>query len=216
MSSLIADLRFAVRSFVRQPGATALVVFTLGLAVAANTAVFALVDAVFFRSLPYPHANRLVDLNEQAPSWGLEFTGVNYADFDAWRKNTRTFAGMALWDDAAFNVSDGNGAARLDGQFVTYDMPAVLDIKPVIGRAFTKEEDVPKGPNVVMIGYGLWQTRFAGSRDVLGGRELVLLPPGDHLLAGDQFPRPRLWSIVDWLPAWAREVRSAGRKSNGL
>ncbi len=168
MSSLVADLRFAIRSFSRQPGATALVVFTLSLAVAANTAVFALVDAVFFRSLPYPNASQLVDVNETAPSWGLDFTSVNYPDFDTWRKNTRAFAGIALFDGAAFNVADGNEALRLDGQFVTYDLASVLGIRPVLGRTFTKEEDVPNGPNVVMIGYGLWQTRFAGARDVLG------------------------------------------------
>ena len=168
MSSLLADLRFAVRSFSRQPGATALVVFTLSLAVAANTAVFALVDGVFFRSLPYPNASRLVDVNEMAPSWGLDFTSVNYPDFDTWRRNTRAFAGIALFDDAAFNVADGNDAVRLDGQFVTYDLANVLGIRPVLGRTFTKEEDVPNGPNVVMIGHGLWQTRFAGSRDVIG------------------------------------------------
>ena len=168
MTSLVADLRFAVRSFSRQPGPTALVIFTLALAVAANTAVFALVDAVFFRALPYPNASRLVDVNEMAPSWGLDFTSVNYPDFDTWRKNTRAFAGIALFDDAAFNVADGNEAVRLDGQFVTYDLANVLGIRPVLGRTFTKEEDVPKGPNVVMIGYGLWETRFAGSRDVIG------------------------------------------------
>ncbi len=168
MSSLVADLRFAMRSFARQPGATALVVFTLALAVAANTAVFALVDAVFFRPLPYPHASRLVELNEEAPAWGLTFTSVNYPDFDTWRSSARTFEGMALWENATFNVSDGNTAERLDGQIVTYDMANVLGIRPVLGRTFTKEEDVPRGPNVVMIGYGLWQTRFAGSSDVIG------------------------------------------------
>ena len=167
MSSLVADLRFAMRSFARQPGATALVVFTLALAVAANTAVFALVDAVFFRPLPYPHASRLVDLNEEAPTWGLTFTSINYPDFDTWRSSARTFEGMALWDNATFNVSDGNSAERLDGQFVTYDMAKVLGIRPVLGRTFTKEEDAPRGPNVAMIGYGLWQTRFAGARDVI-------------------------------------------------
>jgi putative ABC transport system permease protein len=168
MSSLIADLRFAIRSFSRQPGATALVVCTLALAVAANTAVFALVDAVFFRSLPYANPSRLVDINEQAPAWGLEFTGVNYPDFDTWRANARAFEGMALWDDGSFNVADGNEATRIDGQYVTYDLAKVLGIRPIIGRTFTKEEDVPKGPNVVMIGYGLWQTRFGGARDVIG------------------------------------------------
>ena len=168
MHSFFSDLRFAMRSFARQPGATALVIITLALAVGANTAVFALVDAVFFRPLPYPNSNRLVDLNETAPKWGLDFTSVNYPDFDQWRKASRSFEAMALWQNASFNVSDGANPERLDGQFVTYDMPQALGIRPILGRSFTREEDVPKGPNVVMISYGLWQTRFGGTRDVLG------------------------------------------------
>ena len=76
MPSFVADLRFAIRSSLRKPAATALVVATLALAVAANTAVFALVDAVFFRPLPYQNASRLEDLNEQAPKWNLEFVGI--------------------------------------------------------------------------------------------------------------------------------------------
>ena len=108
MHSFFSDLRFAIRSFARQPGATALVIITLALAVGANTAVFALVDAVFFRPLPYPNANRLVDLNEMAPKWGLDFTGINYPDFDQWRKASRSFEAMALWSGSSFNVSDGS------------------------------------------------------------------------------------------------------------
>src|SRR5262249_48222726 len=98
MSFLLADLRFAIRSFSRQRGATALVVLTLSLAVAANVAVFALVDAVFVRPLPYPNASRLVDINERAPKWGLDFTSVNYPDFDTWRNSARAFESMALWN----------------------------------------------------------------------------------------------------------------------
>jgi predicted permease len=168
MPSVIADLRFALRSSMRQPAATALVVATLALAVAANTAVFALVDAVFFRPLPYPNATRLVDLNEQAPKWNLEFTGVSYADFDQWRRGTRLFEGIAVWDETAVNVSDANGSERVDGQVVSWDMAQVLGIRPVLGRTFTKEEDIPNGPAVVMLGYGTWQTRFGGASEVIG------------------------------------------------
>ncbi len=166
--SLISDLRFALRAFARQPGATALIIGTLGLAVAANTAVFALVDAVFFRSLPYPHASRLIDLNATAPKWGLEFTGVSYNDFKIWNRDARLFDGMALWEETAVNVSDGSSSERVDGQAVTYNLGTVLGIEPVVGRSFLREEDVPRGPNVVMIGYGLWQTRFGGLRSVIG------------------------------------------------
>jgi predicted permease len=168
MTSVAADLRFAVRSSLRQPGATALIIGTLALAVAANTAVFALVDAVFFRPLPYPHASRLVDLNEQAPKWNLEFVGITYHDFDVWQKSTRDFAGMAVWEDVSVNVSDGSTAARLDGQVVSHDMTRVLGLTPVLGRTFTVDEHVPKGPHVVMLGYDTWQTRYAGAGDVVG------------------------------------------------
>jgi predicted permease len=168
MSFILSDIRFAWRSFARQPGATALIVTTLALAIAANTAVFAVVDAVFVRSLPYPNASRLVDLNETAPRWGLDFTGINFPDFVAWRTRARAFESMGLWDDSGYNVYIGNTAERMDGQQVTYDLPQALGIRPVLGRSFTAAEDVPKGPDVVMIGYGVWQDRFAGSRDVIG------------------------------------------------
>jgi hypothetical protein len=69
MRSVLADLRFAARSFGRQPGATALIFVTLTLGVAANTAVFAIVDGLFLRPFPFPQPDRLAYVNERAPSW---------------------------------------------------------------------------------------------------------------------------------------------------
>ena len=121
MQSFVSDLRFAVRSFARQKGATALVLFTLTLAVAANSAVFALLDGFFFRPFPFPNADRLVYVNEQAPQWNLEFTGINYPDFDLWRKNQRAFESIAAYGPDSFNVSDGELAERIRGLWVTHD-----------------------------------------------------------------------------------------------
>ena len=168
MRSFLADLRFAIRSFSRQPGPTALIVLTLTLGIAANTAVFAIVDGLFLRPFPFPNADRLVYLNERAPSWNLEFTGINYPDFHTWRERARTFDGMALWTGTSVNLADASGADRVEGLAVTYDFAATLGIRPVLGRTFTKEEDGPAPSRVVMLGYGLWQSRFAGARDVVG------------------------------------------------
>ena len=168
MRSFFADLRFAVRSFSRQPGPTALIVLTLTLGIAANTAVFALVDGLFLRPFPFREPDQLVYLNERAPSWNLEFTGINYPDFHTWRARARTFDSMALWATTSINLADGSGAERATGLAVTYDFPKVLGIKPVLGRTFTKEEDGPTPSRVVMIGTRLWQTRFSGHRDVVG------------------------------------------------
>jgi len=168
MRSFLADLRFAFRSFGRQPGATALIVVTLMLGVAANTAVFAIVDGLFLRPFPFPEPGRLVYLNERAPTWNLDFTGINYPDFHTWRERASTFESMALWAETSVNLADPSGAERVDGLAVTYDFPKTLGIRPVLGRTFTKEEDGPTPGRVVVLGYGLWQTRFAGSRDVVG------------------------------------------------
>ncbi|HEU4631338.1 MAG TPA: ABC transporter permease [Gemmatimonadaceae bacterium] len=199
MRSVLADLRFAARSFGRQKGATAVVLVTLTLAVAANVAVFTLVNALFLRPFPFPQPDRLVYLNEQAPRWNLEFTGINYPDFDAWRRGTHRFAAMALMDQGSVNLADGATAERVQAAWVTYDMPAVLGVRPVLGRTFTKEEDVPDGPEIVVIGYGLWQSHFGGAPDVVGRTLRVnsaprtvigVLPPAAEFPGGVQL----------WLP----------------
>ena len=168
MRSFLADLRFAFRSFGRQPGATALIVLTLTLGVAANTAVFAIVDGLFLRPFPFPNPDRLVYLNERAPTWNLEFTNINYPDFNTWRERASAFESMALWGETSVNLADASGAERVDGLAVTYDFAKTLGIRPVLGRTFTKEEDGATPSRVVVLGYGLWQTRFAGSREVVG------------------------------------------------
>ena len=199
MRSFISDLRFAIRSFARQPGTTALVVLTLALGVAANTAVFAIVDGVFLRPFPFPQPDRLVYLNERAPSWNLEFTNINYPDFHTWRQRARAFDGMALFGNASVNLADATGADRADGLVVTYDFPKVLGIRPVLGRTFTPEEDVPDGPRVVVIGYGLWQTRLGGDPDVIGKPLRINSVP--HSIIGVLPPEAEFPGDVQfWLP----------------
>lgn len=168
LSRVSTEVRLALRAFARHPGTTSLLVGTLTLAISASSSILAVVDAVYFRSLPYGNASRLVNLNETAPKWDLPFAGVNFPDFVAWRKRAHAFESMGLWSNASFNVSDGSTPERLEGQQVTYDLARTLGIRPVLGRAFTREEDVPNGPNVVMIAYSFWQSRYGGSRAVIG------------------------------------------------
>ena len=169
VSFFFADVRFALRTFRRQPASTALLVFTLALAVAANTVIFALVDGVFFRPFPYSHPNQLVYLNETAPRWNLDFTGINYPDFVSWRDRTRTFQAMAEWQDETVILDGAQTAERVPAASTTYDLPAVLGIHPVAGRFFTADEDKPNAPHVVLLSYALWKSRFAGRADAVGG-----------------------------------------------
>ncbi|HEX2443742.1 MAG TPA: ABC transporter permease [Vicinamibacterales bacterium] len=162
------DLRYALRSIARQKTATALVLLMLSLGIAANVAVFSLVNGLFLRPFAFPEQDRLVFINETAPKWNLEIVGINYPDFHTWREGVKLFEGIAIWDGQAFNLSTSTGAERIRGAVVTHDLAKVLGIRPILGRDFVPEEDKPKGPPVVLITEGVWRERFGGRPDVLG------------------------------------------------
>ncbi|MCG8459605.1 MAG: ABC transporter permease, partial [Holophagales bacterium] len=121
-----------------------------------------------------------VILDEQAPRWGLDRTGVCYTDFHYWREGNHSFESMALVKSRSFNLvvdggePDGGGAAgearaeRIDGARVTHDLMDVLGIGPQRGRMFDAGEDRDGGAPVALIGHSLWQRLFAGSPDAIG------------------------------------------------
>ncbi len=168
-----SDTRYAYRSLTRQKLGTGLVIAMLALGIGANVAVFSLINGLFLRPFPFPEPERLVYINEAAPRWNLETTGVNYADFWRWHEDQHAFEAIALYDTRSFNAATDAGADRIDGAAVTADFAKVLRIAPAIGRMFTPDEDKPKGPQVALIGHALWQERFGGRPDVLG-KELRL------------------------------------------
>jgi putative ABC transport system permease protein len=163
-----SDVRYAWRALNHHKFGTAIVVAMLGLGIGANIAVFTLINGLFLEPLPFPAPDRLVYVNETAPRWNLETTGITYADFAQWQKDQQAFEAIATFNRRSFNVASGDGADRMEGASVSADFARVLGIEPVIGRMFTAEEDRPKGPNVALIGTSLWHERFGGRNDVLG------------------------------------------------
>ena len=189
------DLKFGGRAFLRQPGSTFLAVLMLSLGIAATTAVFTLADGIFLRPLPFPDSDRLVYLDESAPRWNLEFTGINYKDFEMWRERTTTFESMATYDVGTINLVAGATVDRVIAVAATHDLLPTLGLDPILGRGFTAAEDAPGGDPVALIGYDLWRSRFAGRSDVLGE---TLKVDGE------------LRTIVGVLPPEARVVEDAG------
>lgn len=165
---ILADVRFALRTLRRQPAVSLLVVGMLALGIAASTAVFSLINGLYLRPLPFPDADRLVYLNEQAPRWNLEFTGINYPDFVRWREGAQQFEWMALVDNGEVNYADGGGATRLNAAWITQDFFGVLGVGALLGRTFELEEHVPNGPRVAVLSRDLWRSRFGADPSIVG------------------------------------------------
>ena len=201
-----SDVRYALRSLWRQKFATSLVILMLGLGIAANVAVFSLVNGLFFRPFPFDEADRLVFINERAPKWNLDMTGVNFPDFDQWRRGQQMFDAIAVWGSSSLNLAEGNSAERILAAEVSYEFADVLRIRPLLGRMFTAEEDKPGGQAVTLISHALWHERFSGNPSVLGktlklsGRVYTIigvLPIEAQAYPGDA----RLWIPMQGNPA---------------
>lgn len=198
------DLRFALRSFSRQPLPNALVAGMLALGIAANIVVFSLVNGLFLRPFPFPDADRLVYVNETAPRWDLETTGINFPDYAQWRSGITKFDGIALWSNAAVTLADDAVAERVEGALVTANFFDVLGVRPIAGRTFTAEDDRPGARRVILISEHLWRERLGGDPN-LEGKTLRL--NGVSMDVAGVMPRtasfpgsPRVWLAMQGNP----------------
>jgi putative ABC transport system permease protein len=173
MSSFLTDVRYTVRSVIRQPTYGVLVVLMMALAIAGNAAVFRVFNGLFLRPLPFEDAERLVDLDERAPRWDLEYTGMAYPDFVTWRRENRSFEEMGVFTTRGASLASDGPAEYVEVVQASHDVSAVLGFEPALGRFFTADEDRPEGPLVALLAHGFWEQRFGGDRDVVG-RSVVL------------------------------------------
>ncbi len=162
--------RYAARQLWKSPAFSITVIATLALCIGANTAIYSLVDALFFRPLAYPQADRLVLLTTVAHA--SEATEVDTSQDGTRWELVRDHA--SLLDSAVYG--GGNGVNLVAGGRVEYVQDQrvgahyfrVLGVKPLIGRDFSRAEDVPNGPPVAVLSYGLWQRLYHGDRSVVG------------------------------------------------
>lgn len=166
MRTLIQDLRYALRTFSKAPGFTAIAVATLTLGIGANTAIFSVVHAVLLRRLPYPEPERLLVVREhQARIGDMSVAWPNFLD---WRERARTLSAMAAYRLTQATVSGTREPELLQTGEVSAPFFSLLGAKPPLGRAFTDPDDRPGAPPTVVLSDELWRTRFGGDRAVIG------------------------------------------------
>lgn len=174
MDSLWQDIRYAVRALRKAPGVTVLVVGSLALAIAGNTAVFSLINGILYRPMPYEEPERLVLIGEyQDPNLAGQINRASSANFLDWRERAKGFEGMAGYNPDQVNLGPPESAEPVTAAAVTPSFLPVLGVEPVVGRGFLGEEGRPGADRVVVLSYGFWQRRLGGEPDVLG-REVIL------------------------------------------
>jgi putative ABC transport system permease protein len=171
VDELWQDVTFALRQMRAAPGFTAVVALTLALGIGANSAIFALADAVLLRPLPYANGDRLVFIDEHGPQQGGR-SRIELLNFDEWTAQNRTFETMAaIWIPAAGGGptllgTDGT-PEMLSSQTVTPQYFDVFGVTPILGRTF-RPDDPASQPDAVVLSESFWRRRFAGDPSIIG------------------------------------------------
>lgn len=197
LSSILQDLRFALRAVRRTPAFSATVLVTLALGIGANVAIFSVVNGVLLRRFPYPEPDRIMHVVHGQPS-----TLVSEPEFVDYRRDTKTFERLAAYRTATVSLTGADvEPERISIATVSEGFFDILGARPLLGRPFlADEEQRGRGTRVAILSHGLWQRRF-GADSAIIGRDLVLngtaLPIVGVMPPRFSFPSP---DVAAWLP----------------
>lgn len=201
LMDLKQDSIYALRSFIKNPAFAASAIATLALGVGAALAVFTVVNGVLLRPLPYGDPARvgmiwIADTNQNGATSDLPLSSGFFSDIAERSRQFEAMAAFRFWP-YSLSTSGSTDAERVAGARVSPALFEVLRIRPIRGQAFTKEQAVPGGPNVMMISHDLWQRRFGGDASVVGRQVQLsgqpftitgIMPPGFTFPRGAELP----------------------------
>ncbi|HEY2375660.1 MAG TPA: ABC transporter permease [Gemmatimonadaceae bacterium] len=213
LDRLMQDLRWAIRSVTRAPGFALVAILTLALGIGANTAIFSVVNGVLLEPLPFPHSNQLVFITSQFPTLGFDQFPVDAAEYLEFHERNRSFSDVGAYVTSAVNIgAAGQPPARVNSGIATASLFHTLGVSPRMGRAFTDEETRPNAAPVAVLSSELWQSTFAGERDIVGRQIDVdgvkttvvgVMPPGFDV--HDQ--NVKIWLPLTLDPAQRQQYR---------
>jgi putative ABC transport system permease protein len=196
--SVLADCRYGFRQLRKNPGATAVMVFTLALAIGATTAIFSVVYGVLLRPLPYRDSNRIMAIFELSSAGHRSHLAD--PNFDDFRDQNRSFQAMAKYNDDVVSVSGTSQPTRTTVAGVSPEFLKVFGVQPILGRDFSADDAKKGASRTVLVSYGYWRQNLGSPRDLslshlkIGGAVysvIGVLPP--------EFRFPK--DVDLWLPA---------------
>ena len=173
LDNSLADLRYALRMLRRNPVFTAVALLTIAIGIGANAAVFTVLNSVLLKPLNYPESEQLVSLHQVAPGAaglanfenGLLLSPSMYFTYS---DHNQIFQSMGVWDTGTANVTGLAEPGQVRTVVVSDGVLQTLDVPPALGRWLSAEDQVPQGPDRVMLSYGYWQRRFGGDHTTIG------------------------------------------------
>jgi predicted permease len=172
LDSASRNVRYGMRSLLRTPGVTAAVAITLAVGIGANAAIFAVVNGVLLKPLPFPEADALVAVDHGMTGTTDKLPSAPYLYF-TYREENRVFDGVGLWRIRAANITGLERPEQVRALFVTSEILPILRVQPMLGRQFSREDDLPNAAPTVLLTHGYWQRRFGGDPSVVGRKLLV-------------------------------------------
>jgi putative ABC transport system permease protein len=165
IETALLDIRYGTRALLRTPGFTLAALLTLALGIGANSAIFSVVNAVLLKPIPYADPDRIVQMFRN--NRGLQ-AGLDARRFQFYQEQMKSFEALTAWRGTAFNMFTGQIAEYLPALAVSKEYFRVFGGTPVHGRTFAPEEDLPNGPDVVILTHGLWRRSFGSNPSVVG------------------------------------------------
>jgi predicted permease len=204
IETLLQDLRFGIRIFLKSPGLTAVLVLTIALGIGLNTALFSFVNSLLLNPLPFPDANRLVIAWTRSAKISGDRLGVTPEEFAVWRNQPQSFDGITAAAGMVFNLSGTSEPERIHGGRVSTNFFSMFGIKPALGRDFLPGDEVDG--RVVILNQSLWRRQFYADPSLIG--KTITLNNQPYTVVGImpsefRFPQiyqshsaPELWTAV--------------------
>jgi putative ABC transport system permease protein len=224
MDTLLQDLRYGVHMLRTRPGFTLTAVITLALGIGANTAIFSVVNTVLLREMPYHNPDQLVQLWEQKR--GSNTLNVSYPNFADWRDESKLFEEMATYAYTGIPLTTGEYPEPVMGMLASGNLFSLLGVNPMLGRAFTQEDDTPDlGNPIIVLSHNLWQRRFGSDANIVGKTIIVsshrltvigVMPPGFEFPLQYQRGGTLLPKVDAWVPLRIDPKSREGRGARHL
>ena len=205
---MFKDLRYSIRTLLRQPAFTIVAIVTLALGIGANTAIFSVVNTVLLRALPFQNPEQLVSISKTASAEDLP--GMAAYEYLAWSKSSKDFDALAAYSSDNFNLTGQGQPERVSGGQVTASFFTTLGVSPLRGRSFLFDEDKPGNGQAVIIGESYWQRRFGRNESIVGSS--LVLDDKSYVVVGVM---PRQLRFPNEYDIWVPLVLDPARETKG-